>query len=287
MAITVIEDPESRHTTIGSPESCQTRTYTVEGTTNHGEALAALRDPANVPGFVDPYEEVPGWAGLVWLPRREIDVTPLPAFGSWRGRVAYSSFTPNEFAFDIGGGTEHIVINDRGPTFAYSPLGTTAPDMKGRVGVNWNNDTLNIEGCDVPPGDLSVQFTRKQLFASSEITKAYLGTLVALRHAVNNAEFYGLEAGEALFLGACGRPLGDFTWELMFRWAGSPNRKNLGIPFKEPVITGIDKQGWDYLWVLYKEGEKESWQTPDPIAVYVEQLLPRGDFGELKIGTTW
>jgi hypothetical protein len=50
-------------------------------------------------------------------------------------------------------------------------------------------------------------------------------------------------------------------------------------------ITGIDKKGWEYLWVRYQDAEDADVLVKQPAAVYVEQVYPYGDFSLLGIGT--
>lgn len=51
-------------------------------------------------------------------------------------------------------------------------------------------------------------------------------------------------------------------------------------------ITGINKKGWEYLWVRYADAEDTSAKVlvKEPIAAYVEQVYPYGNFAGLGIG---
>ncbi|MEX0744876.1 MAG: hypothetical protein WD118_04675, partial [Phycisphaeraceae bacterium] len=127
-------------------------------------------------------------------------------------------------------------------------------------------------------------FSETHYLPASEVTLGYRGDLFHLTGKVNNAGFRGLAAGECLFLGASGSRRGtdpEDDWEISFRFAGSPNRTNLTVG----SITGIDKLGWDYLWVRYEDVEDETAHalTKRPVAVYVEQVYESGNFGLLGI----
>ena len=50
-------------------------------------------------------------------------------------------------------------------------------------------------------------------------------------------------------------------------------------------ITGIDKKGWEYLWVRYADAEDQNVLVKRPIAAYVEQVYESGNFALLGIGT--
>ena len=52
-------------------------------------------------------------------------------------------------------------------------------------------------------------------------------------------------------------------------------------------ITGINKKGWEYLWVRYADAEDTTAKVlvKKPIAVYVEQVYPTTGFAALGIGS--
>ena len=49
-------------------------------------------------------------------------------------------------------------------------------------------------------------------------------------------------------------------------------------------ITGINKRGWEYLWVRYADAEDQHVLVKQPISAYVEQVYPEGNFALLGIG---
>lgn len=272
MPIIVTEDADSRETRAGNFESSQTRVYKIANTDEHNEAIAALEDPDNCPLEVDVRGD-----GQTIL-RIGVDIIHTGP-GVWVGRADYSSLSPDTFSFDTGGGTEHIVVNDQGPTWRYARPGETAPDFQGLIGV----DGDNIAGVDIPSGNLSAQYTRG-LTLRGQLTGQYMETLIGMKNAVNTSWFYGLYPGEALFLGVSGY-FNSGVWELLFRWASSYNRAN----FTVGDIQVEWKDGWDYLWALSEDDTDENATrlVKRPIAVYVERLLPSRDFTALGIGTTW
>ena len=50
-------------------------------------------------------------------------------------------------------------------------------------------------------------------------------------------------------------------------------------------ITGVDKKGWEYLWVRYTDSVNDTAKAlvKKPIAAYVERVYEYGDFGLLGI----
>jgi len=68
-------------------------------------------------------------------------------------------------------------------------------------------------------------------------------------------------------------------WEITHRFSASPNKTGLTIG----DITGIEKKGWEYLWVRYADAEDTAAKTlvKKPAAVYVEKVYEEGDFSVL------
>ena len=50
-------------------------------------------------------------------------------------------------------------------------------------------------------------------------------------------------------------------------------------------MTGIDKKGWEYLWVRYEDAEDAAANAlvKKPTAAYVEKVYEEGDFAGLGI----
>ena len=267
MAITVTEIMESREVTDGQ---AATLYYAIDGTSSESDAIAALKAtaPTTVRGLVrQPVEIEPIFT----------DTLTLDA-GRWRGIVRYgqsrihsSPTGTSSFAFDTGGGTQHIT-QSIGTVGSY-PEG--APDHGGAIQVHDNV----VEGVDiiVPV----YQFTETHVLPSSSVTTAYKGQVFQLTGRVNDAAFKGCAAGECLFLGATGSSRDDGDWVITYRFAASPNKTGISVG----SITGIAKKGWEYLWVSYALDEDAGRPVKKPIAAYVEKVYEIGSFALLGIGT--
>ena len=264
MTISIEEKFDSREYIEGD-NAAVVLTYIIRGTDNDLEAKTALA--TNTPTIYD---------GLV---RQSYGVDYLGPF-MWTGTVRYGLIQrqpetgQSVFAFDTGGGAQHITqslvtIN------RYAPPGKTAPDFGGAIGVTHDN----VEGVDITVPVYT--FSETHYLPDSAITGAYKLTLFNLTGTVNNATFKGFAAGECLFLGASGSKRGSEDWEITFRFAGSPNKTGITIG----DITGIAKKGWEYLWVRYADTEDATAQAvvKKPLAVYVEQVYEYGNFSLLGI----
>jgi hypothetical protein len=264
MAITVTEKWDSRPTTLGDQPSVELN-YIIDGTDDDVDAHAALLSTAPTT-----------YGGLV-LQSSQIERI---AEYSWDGSVRYgltqaSEAGDSQFSFDTGGGTQHITQGIANVN-RYAPSGATAADFKGGIGVTADH----VEGVDVTIPVYN--FSETHYFDDSTVTGAYKVILFGLTGSVNNAAFKGFATGEVLFLGASGSKRGQEPWEISFKFAASPNATGLTVG----DITGIDKKGWEYLWVRYSDAEDSSAKmlVKRPIGAYVEQVYPYGDFSGLGIG---
>ena len=180
------------------------------------------------------------------------------------------------FAFDTGGGTKHL--NQSLKTDGRYP--NTAPDFAGAIEVD---NEGNVNGVDVTMPVLN--FTETHTLAGSRVSTSYKKIIAGLTGTVNRSGFRGFERGEVLFLGASGTKRSKKSsapWEITYRFAVSPNQAGLQVG----DIKVARKYGWDYLWVRYADKVAEGGKNmvKKPVAAYVEQVYPEGDFGRLGIG---
>ena len=267
MPITVSEKHDSRQSTDGDNPQVEL-TYIITGTDD--DLLVKSSLAAATPTLYD---------GLV---RQTLQIEPVgPEL--WDGVVRYGKGNDqlsqeSTFAFDTGGGTQHITQSLK-TVQKYAASGT-APDFSGAIGVTHDS----VEGVDIT---IPVyQFSETHYLAASVVTNAYKGTLFRLTGRVNIAPFRGCAAGECLFLGASGSRRGtniEDDWEIAFKFAGSPNATGLVVG----TITGVAKKGWEYMWVRYEDREDDAANVlvKKPVAVYIEKVYEDGDFSVLGIGS--
>ncbi len=88
-----------------------------------------------------------------------------------------------------------------------------------------------------------------------------------------------------MFLGAEGTQQGTKPFQITYKFAISQNATDLSVG----DITGIDKKGWEYLWVRYRTKKDETGGTENktlvrlPEAVYVERVHYNANFADLGI----
>jgi hypothetical protein len=260
----IIEKYDSRESTVGVENPSVDLLYVVDGTEDDAAVRALVE--ATIPAI---------YAGLVFQSYR----IAHQGSGLWEVSVRYGKLDPKEpgessFSFDTGGGTTHIT-QSIATVNSYAPAGETPPDFKGAIGVN--NDS--VEGTDITIPVYN--FKETHYIPVALVTPAYKAILFYLTGKVNAFPFKGFAPGEVLFMGASGSQRGQEDWEITFSFAASPNVTGLTVG----DITGIDKKGWEYLWVRYQDSEDADVLVKQPAAVYVEQVYPYGDFSLLGIGT--
>jgi hypothetical protein len=208
----------------------------------------------------------------------------------WEGTVRYepppqvnSDVGSIRISCDISGGTQHITQSLQ-TVGRYPAPGKTAPDFQGAIGVTHDN----VEGVDIIVPVF--KFTATKVFAPSGLPN--LGTVYSLTGKVNSGAFsvtdtitgltIGLADGECLFNGAkVGEPRSDGNVEISYEFAGSPNATGLSVG----AIGGINKKGWEYLWVRYADTEDDAAKlvVKRPIAAYVEKVYELTGFGGLGL----
>jgi hypothetical protein len=266
MTIRLYESPDGP--VIGK-DSAEYR-YTIEGTELELEARTALLAGSAVTITVSGTTLVRQDA-RVELQDDAIDI--------WQGVVPYGERERKEtgessYQFDTGGGTHHLTHSLH--TTAYAPAGKAAPDCKGAIG--W--DGQNVAGVDITTP--IYHFSETHYLSVAVVTEAYKTLLFNLTGKVCNGVFREKAKGEVLFCGAAGSQRGEEDWEITFKFAASPNAIN--IPVGDIVV--LEKEGWEYLWVRYRQKDDAVAEdiVPEPVGAYVEQVYEYGDFSLIGIG---
>ena len=250
-----------------SVEYIITQTYDVQNpnaTSDDGEAIQAL--VGNSPDK---------W-GTAEIPRASYDVEQI-SDRIWLGTVNYNYNEKEEdkfeYSFDTGGGTQKI-------TQTISPLqvhkyGANAPDFQGAINVDDNS----VNGIDIIVPVFN--FSETRVVNKLNIDTGFKLSIFNLVGKVNASSWHGFAAGEVLFAGASGAKSGRFgDWEITYKFAASPNKTNITIG----SITGINKKGWEYLWVRYEKSTDQNCLIQIPKSVYVHEVYPSANFSALGLG---
>jgi hypothetical protein len=296
MAITIIEDNGSRSATIArlgrKAQSVMKRSYKLFGTDNDLEVHSFLNTA------ITPFWDYPGAGDQ----RLQAESYSLEYLGdeAWHVEVSYvkegGADDPQESeplrrsrAFDTAGGTTHMTqAQGSPPERRYPDSGDdAAPDQKGAIGVDGNS----VQGVDVVIPALT--WTETYSVPSTYVSTPYIKSLSSITGTVNNSSFRGFAAREVLFLGASGNQdwderKGDGPWTLSFKFVASANAgQGATIPaLTIGSITGIQKDGHEYLWVRYEDKIDDESLVKEPKYVYVNKVYRESSFSALGIGVT-
>lgn len=306
MALVWVEDGDSRAATIvrrgKKATSSMTKSYKVFGTADDVELHAAINAEISANGQYWQYPGVPNMK----LYAESYSVSFL-GDNAWQVTIQYEKAGAEDAAqpeplkrarsFDTTGGTQHITQAAGGSVTVFRGAGgsstvvtqgserryppSTAPDMQEAIGV----DSSSVNGVDIVSPQL--QWQESYDVPDVYVTNNYIRGVSALTGTVNNASFRGFAAGEVLFLGCSGShewddQKGRGPWSLSYRFVASPNvtAQTIGS------ISGIEKQGHEYLWVRYEESTSGADLIKKPKYVYVDKVYKDGDFSALGIGVT-
>lgn len=165
-------------------------------------------------------------------------------------------------SFDTQGGTVHIK-NSRSTVASY-PAGA-APDFKQAIGVHDDE----VDGCDIIIPALKLSVSYKHPLGA--ISLARIKLLALATGTVNSDTFLTFPPGSVLFLGASGSEGTTSETEVTYHFACSEEANGLTIG----TVTGITKQGHDYLWVSFTDDVDGGRAIKRPQFVYVERVYKR------------
>lgn len=236
-------------------------------------ALLALPLPMTVQALANPDPAI--W---VAVPLKGLKPTHVGA-GVWEFVAEYrfekGDDTDPATTFDTTGGTSRIT-QSKATVNGYPAPGYGVPNFGGAIGVTKDS----IEGTDIVIP--TYRWSDTYFFPNGTVDGTFKATLFAMTGRTNNAAFRGFLTGEVLFEGVKGQRRGVGKWELTYNFAASPNVTGLSVG----PITGIAKQGWQYLWVRYHDFEDNTAGAlvKRPVFAMVERVYDPGDFSLLGIG---
>jgi hypothetical protein len=298
MSIVWVEDNASRSATIArigkKAQSVYKKSWKLFGTADDNAIHADINQTLGVRAL---FWDYPGNPSM----RLQAETYTLEYLGddAWQLEVTYTkegAEDPEEEdplrrtrSFDTSGGSQHITQADpvgAGQTLDFErryPSG--AANQSGAIGVD--GDSVNGVDIVVP----ALTWTETYDVPHQFITAQYIKTLSKLTGTVNNADFRTFPAGEVLFMGASGSQewdssKGEGPWNLSFKFVQSPNA---GPGKTLPALTvggisGIEKDGHDYMWIRYEDNVASNTLIKLPKAVYVNRVYRRENFGQLGLG---
>ena len=247
------EAPDSRSQTANPPS--ETRIYVASG--EFDPLVVKAYAYGATPAFVATLEAI--------LYRQDIQVEP-DGHKLFRVVVPYAKHKKEQgdfsFDFDTSGGSIHIKAS-KSTVNRYPAAG--AKDHKQLIGVHGDD----VDGADivVPATKINCHFTHPL----GVVTLQHAFYLAEITGKVNSDQIFGRAPGEILFLGGSG---GDGT--------NAPSQVKYGFAYEKNLsdlifgaITGVKKDGWDYIWLEYEDDDAGGKPGKVPKQVNVERVYDR------------
>lgn len=180
-------------------------------------------------------------------------------------------FVPGSLAWDTSGHTEHITQG----IGAEASVPEDAPYFHEAINVSGDS----VQGIDVVRPNLRYSETWI-MSAEKAISPEYVDSVYKLTGSVNKFAFRSFDPGEALFTGAKAQWKGDQPYvAVTFDFDCRPNGT-----FRAGDMTGIDKKGWEHVWVRYEAESESGTLIRKPVAVYKNAVYEEKDWALLGIG---
>lgn len=216
-----------------------------------------------------------------------------------------ATLIPSGLSVDTTGNTEHITqawsnTDDPEEFVKKYPTDETHPNYSGAINVS--GDRVNGVDITVPTfnftetwlvpawyllrGRKHEQEPAKDEELDSGASEPYAVVLHDMTGKVNEDEWRIFKPGEVLFLGARydasrGQTMVPVTFSFSARKNAPKDKLYVGD------IKIDEKEGWDYLWIVYESDSNEGTIVKRPAYAYVDRVYERRKFEDLKIGDKW
>jgi hypothetical protein len=188
------------------------------------------------------------------------------------------SFQPGSIAWDTTGNTEHITQG----LVAEERMPANAADFKGAINVNGDG----VDGLDVVRPAMRYSETWI-LPVSTAVGDTYVRAVFGLTGTVNLNAFRAFGPKNVLFLGARAQWQGDLPYVAVtydFEARIERTQANNGQYTVPGIAGGVDKFGWEHVWIAYEPEANNQKLVRKPIAFYKNKVYEERDWSPLQIG---
>lgn len=182
------------------------------------------------------------------------------------------------FDFTTTGGSLHISHSPY-PTHAiYQPSGGAMDKARFKQAIDPEPPDMKPRGTDIVVPVCKLTYTFKH--PNGNVNEATARNLARLTGIVNEQPWHGFDDGEVLYIGSDGHDGSNSEAEVKYHMVAQENLVGLTIG----AITGIAKQGHDFLWVWWEptqvaDGQSSANQpATKPKAVFIERIYRRAPF---------
>lgn len=255
-----------------------TRNYTIQVTGSTKTRKQAELDllASNVCPKLDPNYAV--------LHRKQISVTSVPGiFDQFEASVTWEKWQPEDEGEEFLGGNVSIVNETvyrpevrKQKKWAANATQRNLPDL---INVSFGateDDRGGVNGIDIPRPMLAFQI--RKFYKSGTFNLALLQTLNGYVGRPNKSPWRGFTEHTVRISGITGSNDNPDRDEITWSFEALPSQT--GITVQSPLgdITGINKRGWDYLWLVTQtHNDPGGWAAQAPACVVVDQLVPDVD----------
>jgi hypothetical protein len=236
-----------------------------------------------------PVTNAPAGTSYAW-PRRAVTLDEVEATtGTYKATVTWSSLIYQR-SMEIGGSQQQVRA-DKELIAVYTgsgPVPTAAtPGAKG-VPVGFDGKTVHGASIFIP----TQTWTETVQIPAGQYSIDYENAVALLEDTpVNDARFRGCPAGDCIFHGMqaivdTGNP--DFvnaTYKFCYSAGNRSNDPDSLPPLTIGAVSGIVKDGWDYLDVRWEQAVDNGTMSPKVQYVLIHRMYDRGGFSVLNIGT--
>lgn len=188
----------------------------------------------------------------------------------------------SQFNFDVSIVPVKVIVPLSAPTvYKRSDDAFPLPADSARWLIGDQGDGNGPEGADIY--EPAIAFSKTCWVAESLLDVSYRNQISRIVAKVNDSPFFGWDEGEVLCGGISGAKRGDSDVELTFRFQAKENQYGIEVA----GITGIDKEGWQYLDPKYHlKADGDSYIVTNVIRyISINHVFRKGDFSLLGIGT--
>ncbi len=187
-------------------------------------------------------------------------------------RARYGRHGSATFTFDTTGATVNVQCakEHRG---SYTAAGADGDgNHSGAIKVREGGD---VQGADIVIPALKLTYTYRH--PRGVVNETYAKTLAGATGCTNLNPFRGFSPGELLFFGASGSDGTDAEAEVSYQFIASQNVVGMSIG----AITGIAKDGHDYVWVEFEDAVVNGRACKVPLRANVERVYDPIDFASV------
>lgn len=283
MAFSVIEFYTSRKVNIGLEKQDAELMFVGYGSDDDVEARAGFLAviPLTFFNLLFQNVDIEPIGGLFWRATAKYDslvTSTQPGQGSTPESPPPPAPPPTQplgpdYSFDISVVQEHITQSKK-TVASYGRNGGFAPDNKRAIGITLDGEVAGVDR-------MSPHFEWSTTRTFGYVTLGYFNLLYKLVGKVNDDTFYGYPKGEVFFMGASLQAKNNENVTMSYKFACQPNLIDIEIC---PGLTVDYKEGWQYLWVSYKNVRDANQLTQQPFYAYVEQIYDYANFLLIGIG---